>query len=175
MADADEHGDGAREHKTVNPVHHAAMAGDEAAGVLGAETALHVRLEQVAALASRRQDGDDGKERPTKLQSEEDNGDNARKDADNKATYGAGPGLLRRYRRPEFRATDRAPGDGGGLTFGNLMVPGALPEPGAARTFTNWMLVEPDFFATAGIPLVAGRDFDRRDSANAPSVPHGMK
>lgn len=70
------------------------------------------------------------------------------------------------------RATiaDRAPGAGGGLTFGNLTVPGAMPEMGAARTFTNWMLVEPDFFATAGIPLVAGRDFTDADRQGAELV-----
>ena len=58
---------------------------------------------------------------------------------------------------------DRAPG-AGGFTFGNISVPGgAASTAGRRSTFTNWMLVEPRFFATLGIPLVAGRDFTDAD------------
>jgi len=64
---------------------------------------------------------------------------------------------------------DRAPGDGG-RTFGNISVPGAAASSGGRRTFTNWMLVEPRFFGTLGIPLVAGRDFTDADRQGAELV-----
>ena len=44
----------------------------------------------------------------------------------------------------------------------------ARPEGQGVRVAYN--LVSPDYFATLGIPLVAGRDFDARDTENAPSV-----
>ena len=65
---------------------------------------------------------------------------------------------------------DRAPGDGGGRTYGSITVPGGVPSNGSARTFTNWMLVQPRFFSTLGIPLLAGRDFTDADRQGAELV-----
>src|SRR5262245_61917329 len=48
---------------------------------------------------------------------------------------------------------------------GNPMkIPGYTPQPGE-RMFIPWMQVYPNSFATLGIPLVAGRDFDPQESA----------
>jgi putative ABC transport system permease protein len=49
-------------------------------------------------------------------------------------------------------------------------VPGGVPSNGNARTFTNWMLVQPRFFSTLGIPLLAGRDFTDADRQGAELV-----
>jgi putative ABC transport system permease protein len=63
---------------------------------------------------------------------------------------------------------DRAPG-AGVISFGNITVPGAAPVRGR-RTFTNWMIVEPGYFAALGIPILAGRDFAESDSPNGERV-----
>jgi predicted permease len=42
--------------------------------------------------------------------------------------------------------------------------------PLSERPFANRHLVSPRFFATLGIPMRAGRDFDERDSASVPHV-----
>lgn len=52
---------------------------------------------------------------------------------------------------------------------------GELWKPGVARTDelsiqTDWNIVSPGYFATLGIPLVAGRAFELSDVANAPRV-----
>lgn len=64
---------------------------------------------------------------------------------------------------------DHAPGPGG-RSFGSITVPGALPENGRSPTFTNWTLVEPDYFRTVGIPLLTGRDFTDADGPGAELV-----
>ena len=56
----------------------------------------------------------------------------------------------------------------GAMTLGGLTVPGLpLPE-GEASLPAFWNVVEPRYFATLGIPLLAGRDFSAADTASAP-------
>jgi putative ABC transport system permease protein len=64
---------------------------------------------------------------------------------------------------------DRAPGPSG-RSFGSISVPGAAQPGGRSDTFTNWTLVEPDYFRTVGVPLVAGRDFTDDDGPGAELV-----
>ena len=64
---------------------------------------------------------------------------------------------------------DRAPGPAG-RSFGNITVPGAVAQKGSPSAFTTWTLVEPDYFRTAGIPLLAGRDFSDADGPGAELV-----
>ena len=64
--------------------------------------------------------------------------------------------------------TDRVP-----LTGGTTPAPVTLaskPVPLSERPFANRHLVSPRYFATLGIPIRAGRDFDERDSATVPHV-----
>jgi putative ABC transport system permease protein len=53
---------------------------------------------------------------------------------------------------------NRAPGPGT-VSLGGVTVPGATPPNGAPFFYPNWTLVEPGYFSTLRIPLVAGRDF----------------
>ncbi|HET9360716.1 MAG TPA: ABC transporter permease [Vicinamibacterales bacterium] len=64
---------------------------------------------------------------------------------------------------------DHAPAPGG-RSFGSISVPGAVQPGGRSDTFTNWTLVEPDYFRTVGIPLMAGRDFTDADGPGAELV-----
>jgi predicted permease len=62
------------------------------------------------------------------------------------------------------------PLDGGRMGFGSVRVPSAptpLPEGGIPA---DWNIVEPGFFRTLGVRLVAGRDFNERDGDGAPLV-----
>lgn len=64
--------------------------------------------------------------------------------------------------------SDRVP-----LTGGTTPAPVTLaskPVPLSERPFANRHLVSPRYFATLGIPIRAGRDFDERDSATVPHV-----
>jgi putative ABC transport system permease protein len=63
---------------------------------------------------------------------------------------------------------DRAPGRGG-LSFGGITVPGVTP-PRGGYFFANWTIVDRDYFATLGIPVLAGRDFRADDAPNAARV-----
>jgi putative ABC transport system permease protein len=63
---------------------------------------------------------------------------------------------------------DRAPGPGG-MSFGGITVPGVTP-PRGQYFFLNWTLVDPGYFGTLRIPLLAGRDFSADDVSNAPPV-----
>jgi predicted permease len=91
----------------------------------------------------------------------------------------AGPALVAVYQRlyermsalPGIKSaalSDRVP-----LTGGNTPAPVTLaekPVPLADRPFANRHLVSPHYFATLGIAIRKGRDFDERDSATVPHV-----
>jgi putative ABC transport system permease protein len=64
---------------------------------------------------------------------------------------------------------DRAPGPGG-RSFGSIALPGAAVSNGRPSAFTSWTLVEPGYFQTVGIPLVAGRDFTDADGPGSELV-----
>jgi predicted permease len=55
-----------------------------------------------------------------------------------------------------------APGPGT-MSLGGITVPGATPLNGAAFFAANWTVVEPGYFSTLRIPLIAGRDFGPGD------------
>lgn len=57
---------------------------------------------------------------------------------------------------------------GGDTTGGNITVEGAPPDIGDAHANRNQ--IGPDYFATLGIPLLAGREITWRDDAAAPKV-----
>jgi putative ABC transport system permease protein len=65
--------------------------------------------------------------------------------------------------------TDRVPLTGGQSPAPVAVVGRPLP-PLSERPLANRHLVSPKYFATLGIPLRAGRDFDERDSARVPHV-----
>jgi predicted permease len=65
--------------------------------------------------------------------------------------------------------TDRVPLTGG-QTSAPIAVVGRPVPPMADRPNANRHLVSPKYFATLGIPVRAGRDFDERDSARVPHV-----
>jgi predicted permease len=65
--------------------------------------------------------------------------------------------------------TDRVPLTGA-RTPAPVAVMGRPVPPMSERPHANRHLVSPRYFATLGIPVRAGRDFDERDSARAPHV-----
>jgi len=63
------------------------------------------------------------------------------------------------------------PGPGArGTMLGGLTVPGVPPPAGQRFFHPAWNIVEPDYFATLRIPLVAGRDFNAADRAGTQAV-----
>jgi putative ABC transport system permease protein len=65
--------------------------------------------------------------------------------------------------------TDRVPLTGGqGPTV--VAIGGRPLPPLSERPFANRHLISPRYFATLGIPILAGRDFDERDSSRVPHV-----
>jgi predicted permease len=60
--------------------------------------------------------------------------------------------------------------DSGGMSLGELTVPGVAPPDGQNSFRANWTLVDSDYFATLRIPLVAGRDFMAGDRSNTEPV-----
>jgi predicted permease len=65
--------------------------------------------------------------------------------------------------------TDRVPLTGG-QTPAPIAVRGRSLPPMSERPHANRHLVSPKYFATLGIPIRAGRDFDERDSSRVPHV-----
>ena len=65
--------------------------------------------------------------------------------------------------------TDRVPLTGG-QTPAPIAVQGRPLPPMSERPHANRHLVSPKYFATLGIPMRAGREFDERDSARVPHV-----
>ena len=65
--------------------------------------------------------------------------------------------------------TDRVPLTGG-QTPAPVAIGGRPVPPLSDRPQANRHLVSPRYFATLGIPMLAGRDFDERDSARVPHV-----
>jgi len=75
----------------------------------------------------------------------------------------------------------RVPGSQGtaiitGLPLGNMMmrtwahIVGTPPDKPSERKITDVAMATPGYFATMGIPIVAGRDFSERDGSGAPIV-----
>jgi predicted permease len=63
------------------------------------------------------------------------------------------------------------PGPGGrGVMLGGLIVPGVSPPAGQRFFQPVWNIVEPGYFTTLRIPMVAGRDFNPADRAGAEPV-----
>jgi predicted permease len=65
--------------------------------------------------------------------------------------------------------TDRVPLTGG-RTPAPIAVMGRSVPPMSDRPHANRHIVSPKYFATLGIPIRAGRDFDERDNARVPHV-----
>jgi len=59
---------------------------------------------------------------------------------------------------------------GGNWSTGSFNVEGFVPPPNANSPWGDIRLVNPDFFATLKIPLLAGRLFDARDNIKAPQT-----
>src|SRR5437764_13234215 len=70
---------------------------------------------------------------------------------------------------PSAALTDRGPLPGG-QSPGPVAVGGRPIPPLSERAQANRHLVSPRYFATLGIPILAGRDFDERDSSRVPHV-----
>jgi putative ABC transport system permease protein len=83
--------------------------------------------------------------------------------------------LLERLRaEPAVEAaavTSYLPAGGGGFGLGRVFLPDDRPEPPAGEDVqAAWVVVSPDYFRTLGIPVLGGRGFTDRDSAEAPPV-----
>ena len=100
-----------RRQETVEPVHHAAMAGDDVTGVLGAEPALDRRLQQIAGLRDRRQQQSQDRDSERICQSRRQRHRRSRQDRADGAADRAGPGLFRADLPPQFRPADGAAGE----------------------------------------------------------------
>lgn len=59
---------------------------------------------------------------------------------------------------------------GGAARYGVLTHPGGSAADGAQRLAAEWNVVQPHYFSTLRIPLVAGRDFNEDDRNTAPAV-----
>lgn len=64
-----------------------------------------------------------------------------------------------------------APLNGGGFYLGRVFLAEGRPEPPAGTDVEGWWnVISPDYFKTAGIRLIRGRDFDERDNATGNQV-----
>ena len=60
---------------------------------------------------------------------------------------------------------------GGGFYLGRVFLIEGQPQPPASSDFpAEWNVISPGYFATTGIGLIKGRDFDERDRADANMV-----
>jgi putative ABC transport system permease protein len=60
---------------------------------------------------------------------------------------------------------------GGGFYLGRVFLQDGAPEPPAGpETAAQWVVISPDYFATAGIAMDRGRHFDARDRADGVPV-----
>jgi putative ABC transport system permease protein len=57
-----------------------------------------------------------------------------------------------------------------GMADEGVIIPGVTPPDGRPFFMANWLVVEPGFFATLRLPLIAGRDFNGADRADAQPV-----
>src|SRR6266496_1686537 len=82
--------------------------------------------------------------------------------------------LVDRVRQlPDVQAATVArvlPGGFEGIGLGGVTVPGVAPPARPVVFGPSWNIVEPGYFATLRIPLIAGRDFSATDLAGAPAV-----
>jgi predicted permease len=82
--------------------------------------------------------------------------------------------LLQRVRQlPAVEAATIArvvPGGFEGIGLGGVTIPGVVPPDGALSFNYSWNIVEPGYFTTLRIPLVAGRDFTVDDTAASQPV-----
>ncbi len=94
--------------KTVETIHHAAMAGNEVTRVLGTKSPLHRGLEQVPALRNDRkhqcQNSRHGRSNSSARIGDQDAGGNPPE----QAAKSSGPGLVRAQTRPQQRTADGA-------------------------------------------------------------------
>jgi predicted permease len=56
------------------------------------------------------------------------------------------------------------------MLLGGVMAPGLRPPREQTLFATTWHIVEPGYFATLRIPILAGRDFNAGDRAESPAV-----
>jgi predicted permease len=62
------------------------------------------------------------------------------------------------------------PGGFQSVSMGGLAVPGVSPPNGQRLFVADWNIVEPGYFATLRIPLIAGRDFEAADRGATQAV-----
>ena len=67
--------------------------------------------------------------------------------------------------------TSALPLGGGGFYLGRVFLEEGQPEPPASTDNpAQWNAISPGYFATAGMTLIKGRDFDQRDRADSTQV-----
>jgi putative ABC transport system permease protein len=68
-------------------------------------------------------------------------------------------------------ASSALPLGGGGFYLGRVFLIEGQPEPPASNDYpAQWNVISPRYFATTGIRLITGRDFDERDGTDSNQV-----
>jgi putative ABC transport system permease protein len=68
-------------------------------------------------------------------------------------------------------ATSSLPVGGGGFYLGRVFLEAGQPEPPASKDApAQWSVIQPDYFETIRVPMVAGRPFSERDSKDSTPV-----